>query len=106
MNGNDKWTEEFLKSIQGMDLTMPVTDDDPLGSVLSPEEFNPHCGIYKYVRFADSVVKFCDATVSCFGHAGLVVDYNTDGKNVPPVSAGTIKTRGKTGAFRKVEALL
>lgn len=68
----------------------------PAGELSSP-------GMYKYVRFADGNVCFCDATLMYGSHANVADEYRhpilpgdpLGGQPIPPVGAGTIKIRDK-----------
>lgn len=77
--------------------------DSPDGAE-EPEE-KPHHGIvhpsefrnwgYKYVRFADGRVLFCDNTDSGMSHKRIVESYD----KAPPFSAGQIKVKNKRWAI-------
>jgi hypothetical protein len=62
---------------------------------IDPKHFK-FSGLYKYLRFADGRVLFCDACCFFRGHKDIAKAYQA----APPVSAGTIKVkRGKRWAI-------
>lgn len=70
--------------------------------IIHPSQFQEFWG-YKYVRFSDGNVRFCDAASYCDSHKGIVDEYRhpimpgdpLGGQAVPPFSAGKIRVRGK-----------
>lgn len=48
-------------------------------------------GLWKYVRFADGTVLFCDACEMWASHKQIIKD--REDQSVPPFSAGTIKVK-------------
>jgi hypothetical protein len=97
---------EILKQLVGapedidsetMRALFPGSPDDEDGPVdhpnrpLEPSEFKKSWE-YKYVRFADGKVLFCDSCAMCMSHQALVKEYPQS----EPVSAGKIQvSRGK-----------
>jgi len=64
--------------------------------LVEPKDFEVSWG-YKYVRFADGTVLFCDAADPCSSHK-QVVDSKPD---VPAFSAGTIRVRDKSWCVKE-----
>lgn len=62
--------------------------------LIKPEDFED-CWGYKYVRFADGRVLFCDSTDLGSSHKQIVAEYTA----APPFSAGMIKVRNKKWAI-------
>ena len=62
--------------------------------IVEPKDFQDYWG-YKYVRFADGRVLFCDAADFGFSHKQIVASYSA----VPPVSAGQIRVRKRQWAI-------
>lgn len=60
-----------------------------MSGVIDPRDFKNWQ--YKYVRFADGTVLFCDACDMCSSHK-QIADAKPD---VPPAFAGQIKVKGK-----------
>lgn len=59
-------------------------------TAVAPKDFKSVWG-YKYVRFADGTVLFCEAGNLYASHKNLSKEYT----KAPPVFAGEIKVRGK-----------
>jgi len=64
------------------------------GGTVEPKHFKSRW-LYRYVRFADGRVLFCDACDSCHSHKTIADAYTV----APPVSAGKIEVRGKEWAI-------
>ena len=68
--------------------------------MIAPKDFED-IWAYKYVRFADGRVMFCDACDTGSSHKQIVDEYRhaimrgdpLGGQQIPPVSAGQIKVR-------------
>lgn len=94
----------------------PQTEDEEIGRrcthkpysiLVEPKDFQDHWG-YKYVRFADGKVLFCEAGSLTASHKGIVESGYThpvlpgdpmSGLKPPAVSAGTIGIKGKKWAI-------
>ena len=62
--------------------------------IVDPKDFESVWG-YKYVRFADGRVLFCDSTDTGMSHKKIVEAYD----KAPPVAAGLIKVKRKRWAI-------
>lgn len=60
-----------------------------MGAAIEPSSFENWK--YKYVRFADGKVLFCDGCTTAVSHAHLKDEH----PEAPPVSAGSIRLKGK-----------
>jgi len=55
---------------------------------ITPDKFDPNWA-YKYVRFADGKVLFCEAASTSVSHANLKDEHS----EAPPFAAGTIRLK-------------
>jgi hypothetical protein len=86
----DTAESELRELFPGSDLS----DEDGFSEIVNldgtvdPKHFKPSW-LYKYVRFADGRVLFCDACSFFLSHSDIVKAYS----KAPPFSAGSIQVR-------------